>query len=366
MEKENLFISHEKENHGDFRPEIIEEEDGSKTYRIRGVFPKIDSLKSMAEKKEEHFAQEEAIGESEGFEGFPPDYKKGAYDYKKMIPDCGSPSSIEMPSESRLTIGFVRHLQHENNLVSPETKKAFRPQAEKLVDSLNITPEDAVYVVTSTLASYVGNEKGETERFSRTDGTVEVIVDILKEKGIDFQYNQIEEGGVKDDSVIRRLRPALDEFPITSQSHYKEMAEKIKANIVAKKEGRDIPHPDLPKVDAAVFASFVDNQKELEKKTGIGEVSSATVARTLKGLEALDDHFLRGDNLPQGKKRAVVIVGGHGQFGTDISEALLVATDKNFPVLAAGNGGFFRINVALDEGGKSVKEFIINSKNIKG
>jgi hypothetical protein len=366
--KELILSDKRKENQekkGDFSPEKIIEEDGSTTFIIRGVFSKIDSLKSMVDKKTEHFAQERSMVESDYPDGFPPDYKKGAYSYKEMIPDCGSPSSIEMPADPKLTIGFVRHLKHIHNQVDSETQEAFRSKAEKFVDSLNISQDTAVYIVTSTLASYVATENGEVERFSRTDGTAKVIEEVLKERGIDFKYNRIEEGEFENDSTMSKLKSAIDEFPISSKSHYDEMDEKINVNIKADKSGQKIPYPELPVKNNAVFASFTDDPKELDKKTGIGEVSSATVARTLKGFESLDDYFLHGNNLPPNKKRAVVITAGHGQFGTDISEAFFVATDKAFPVLVAGNGGYFRINSDLDKDDRIIKEFIINDNNIK-
>ncbi|HFC76916.1 MAG TPA: hypothetical protein ENJ27_01665 [Candidatus Moranbacteria bacterium] len=363
---EKKLLTWENESLADFEPEVVVEKDGSKTYIIRGVFPKIDSLKSMPEKMSEHFKQEEYPKGLNFVEGFPPDYKKSEYDYKKMIPYCGSPSSIEMPDNLKLTVGFVRHLEHSNNKVSEETQRKFQTQAEKIVDSLGISPDDAVYIITSTLASYVGDEKGAVERFSRTDGTAKVIADILREKGIDFKYNRIQEGSLEKDSVVSRLRPAIDEFPITSQSYYMEMKKRAKANREAKKRGNELPYPDISEMDPTVVASFVENPKELEEKAGIGEVSSATVARTLKGLEALDDCFLRDNKLPKDKKRAVVIIVGHGQFGTDISEAFLVATDEKFPVLLMGNGGFWKMNSDINEGGQNVKEFIINDKLIKG
>ncbi len=363
---EKKLLTWKNESQADFEPEVIIEEDGSKTYIIRGIFPKIDSLKSMSEKMSEHFKQEEYSKGSNFIEGFSPDYKKGEYDYKKMIPYCGSPSSIEMTDSPRLTVGFVRHLEHSNNKVSKETQRKFQTQAEKIVDSLGISPDDAVYIITSTLASYVGDERGVIKRFSRTDSTAKVIADILKKRGVNFKYNRVQEDNPEKDSVISRLRPAIDEFPITSQSYYMEMKKRAKANREAKKKEEEFPYPDISEMDPTVIASFIENPKELEEKAGIGEVSSATVARTLKGLEALDDYFLRGNRIPKNKKRAVVIIIGHGQFGTDISEAFFVATNEKFPVLLMGNGGFWKMNSDIDKRGNSVKEFIINNKVVKG
>lgn len=352
---------------GDSKPKIVNEPNGSKTYIIRAIFPKIDSLKEMAQKKMEHLGQKRdmaKLGLKE--KGLPADYKKDFYSYADMIPVLGSPESIPMPEKPRLTVGFIRHLKHLDNKVSPEDQQSFIPKAEKFIDGLNLTPETAVYVITSPAANYIASADGEVMRHSRTDDTAETVCEILNKKGVNFSLNRIGKDGLHNDSVISQLKRALDEFPVTSESYFSEMESKINSNIEGQKESRRLPYPNLPTKKSAVYASFANNLKELELKTGIGEVSSATVARTLKGFDAIEDHFLREDNIPDNIKRIVVIMVGHGQFGSDISEALQDVTDRKFPLIIAGNGGYFKMNIDLDPDSKAVREIIINDQDMNG
>jgi len=121
------------------------------------------------------------------------------------------------------------------------------------------------------------------------------------------------------------------------------------------KENQPIPYPDFPSKVPTVFASHTEDAREIIQKTGIVEVSSATVARSLKGVDMVEDYFIKG--LGKSNKRKVVIMAGHGQFITNITEALLVATDLKFPMVFAGHGDYFRISAGLDSSGQIVEEY---------
>ena len=308
----------------------------------------------------------------------------GAYDYEKMMGDVGSPESIEMPDPS-LSVAFVRHLKHKENVVSAEDKEAYETRAEELINGLQISPDDEVYVIASPSGQFMasgisaeekprigaGQEGGndgdygmakegvltQIEKQSRTGDTASVIKRVLERRGLKYRENIDSDDGTFGPVDIA-LAKALQEFRVVDDKTYDEAAQAIRENMTAEKEDKETPHPESPKVPSTVYASHAPDVQDLIAKTGITEMSSATVARTLQGLDRLEEELLSKKRAG----RAVVIIAGHGQFGTNITEALQAATNNEFPIVFAGNGDYFHINAARDKEGRVVEEYKFTRK----
>jgi hypothetical protein len=60
------------------------------------------------------------------------------------------------------------------------------------------------------------------------------------------------------------------------------------------------------------------------------------------------------------------MVFAHGQFITNISEALLDITAKKFPIMFADNAGWWKINVGTDDQGQVIEEYVLQSGDKTG
>lgn len=329
--------------------------DGTVVLSIRAKRPHVDTVQMVGRKELSRrvadFEKWRDTDEGMRFSDFPHTtaiYGSGV-DYEVMMGDLGSRRSLEMKESPPLEMAFIRHLKHENNVVSRETMDAFKPRVEKIIEDLGITQDDEVYVIASPSGQYLDNIK-----VSRTQSTADAVIEVLKEKGISFK-TKIDSTDDGLGSVDTALQRSLSEFEVADNALYAESVMKSKANSEALKGGKPLPYPDYASQVPTVFASHTEDVRELLGMTGMVEVSSATVARSLKGVDRVEDFFLNGEG--KGEKRKVIIMLGHGQFITDITEAFFIATDKKFPIIVAGNGDYFTIKAGEDIKGEVVEEY---------
>ena len=327
--------------------------DGTETYTVRAKRPKIAEVWQEARGgKQEILADVESFADESGASQMAAVFG-GDYDYQKIMGEVGSPESVEMADNPPLTVGFVRHLAHVGNVVSPENLAAFEPKAQQIVDDLHISEADEVYVIASPSGqfAFTGLEENdavinsEVVKNSRTSDTAGVIKSVLTDRGIKFS-EKIDPRGDESGAVDSALFKALQEFDIVDEARYAQAVKEGLANLKASKAGEPRPFPEAPSLPPVAYASHAPDVKDLMAKTGMAELSSATVARTLKGLDALEEYFLKGRG--QSDKRKVVILCGHGQFATDITEAFQETTSNDFPVMLAGNGDYFTLDVGLN------------------
>jgi hypothetical protein len=344
----------------DFKPRIEQLPDGGKKYTIRFKRPPVFSrrVKSAQEMLDQTKAQVE-LGLDQ------PAHFKDKIDYKKMLPVIGSPESIPMPSP-KLEVAMVRHLKHKDNVVPGEERNAFLPRIEELLKDLEITEHSKVFLITSSVSEF-DVTSGQLEIRSRTEDTAKAIGEVLTERGIRYSYNNIDNSDEGFGGTTLKVRDGLREFEEDSRL-FGEAIGKFLANIAAKKEGRELPYPDSAySMPPSAYASEAPDLKDLMEKTGVKEMSSATVARGLSAMDALEFHFLEQDQyLGEAVDKVVVLMVGHGQFMTDLSEAVQVATDKKFPILFANNGAYWRINAAKDANGEFVEEWIVEESKRTG
>lgn len=355
-----------EDHRGDGVPSIEELIDGSTRITTRVIRTPVKSLKSKQLIREQVDAQSNAIdAQIQGATGRVlnyPNYKNDSYDYHDMMPDIGSPASIEAePISPPLVIANVRHLVHENNVVTAETASGFTERANNLIDDLDITPNTLVYVISSPAANFeagtAGSDASLPEVHSRTEATADVIRQVLDQRDIRHTDNSLGEGGPMG-TPIDKLRRSLDEFQVSDNALYEESLRQAKANMVAKRAGEDLPYPDAPSVPPTVYASQAPSLQDLELRTGMTEVSSASVAHGMEGIDLLEDHFLKQGNVPADVDKIVVILARHGQFCTNVSEALMDATDGAHPIVFAENGGYAIIQACQTAQGEVVEDYI--------
>lgn len=351
---------------GDGLPYVELLPEGTKRITTRVIRRRVNKVKTSQLKKEQIDAQIEfsEIMAATGRVVSYPDYRNDSYDYHQLMPEIGAPASIEaVPVGPPLVIANVRHLAHDNNVVSPETQDAYTERATNLVDDLEITPNTLVFVISSPAATFEIGPIGSDEApdiNSRTDSTLEVIRAVLDKRGVRHTDNSL--GETESNNLLTaRFRRSLDEFQISDSKVNREVTAKIAANRAALGEGQLIPYPEAPNVPPTVYASEAPNLQDLEAKTGMSEVASASVAHGLEGFDILEDHFLRNGNIPADVDKVVVILGRHGQFCTNVSEALLVATDGNHPIAFAENGGYAMVQACLTSTGEIVEDYIVES-----
>lgn len=337
----------------DFKPKVEKLEDGERfTIRIRRKPVSSRQVKSANEIFEQHNRQI-----AEGLE--PASHRADIYDYKKMLTSVGSPESMEMP-EPKLEIVMVRHLPHKDNSVSAEDVEAYQPKVEQLIDDLDITENSVVYLVPSSTKKFINTEEGIGVK-SRTVDTVRAIAAVFEKKGINYIYDDIDSTKDRIGATTLRVKEGIREFGEDTEKFNQAMM-KFQANLKARQEKRPLPYPDQAyDKHPSVYASEASDLKDLRDKTGIEEMSSATVARGLSAIDALEFYFLKENNVPKEVDKVVVILVGHGQFVTNISEALFEATDGNFPVILAGNGGYWRLKAGVDGQGDVVEEIQIET-----
>ncbi|MEI6267152.1 MAG: hypothetical protein WCP14_04685 [bacterium] len=366
---------HEK-SRGDRTPAVEITSDGGKRLVTRVIRPRVESVKSTKTTpeivKKQVLAQEALIEELSGTDQRVsyPDYRRDIYDYKELMPEIGSPESIDVELVGpKLVIANVRHLEHDNNGVALETQEAYRERASHLIEDLDITPNTLIFIVASRATTYIGGSEGEpTSRVSRTESTIDVIKQLLDERGLKYKDRDFDDIDPETghDAVTGRFRNSLDEFQISDSVTYKKASTQAIANRAAEKEGSPRPYPNSPSVSPTVFASFAVDLQELESKTAMNEVASATVARGLDGFDALEEYFLIEGNIPKGVDKVVIIAGRHGQFATNISEALFVATDHRHPIAFATNGAFALVEASLTTEGEIVEDYIIKTGDVTG
>jgi len=293
-----------------------------------------------------------------------PSYKFDIFDYRRLLPCIGSPENIEMGSP-KLKIALIRHLRHQDNVVVEEDLEGAKPRLNNLLDDLKITDRSKVYLIASLTGQMVST-KTDFEFHSRTEGTAGAIAQLLEERGIEYQLNNIDDSERGFGSTTSRVRDGLREFEEDTMV-YEDAIRKFKANQEAGQSGQELPYPDPAHgMHPAVFASFAKNLKELREKAGVGEMSSASVARGLNVIDAMEGYFLGQGELFKDVDKVVVIMVGHGQFGTGMSEAMHVATEGNFPIFFANNGAYWRMDVGQDKQGEVVEELIMESGDRTG
>ncbi len=330
----------------DFKPRVEILEDGRERYTIRVKRPEarsrqVKDAKTRIEQTKDGYLHTQDI-----------------VDYEKLMGGVGSPESMEM-DEPKLEIAFVRHLMHTENIVPEEAKEEFKPRVKKMLDEMAINDKTKVFIVTTEVGQFQYTAEG-LRKDRRTEQTAEVIREELKNRGIEYELNNIDGEGTE--GIAPMIQYNFAEMPVDS-SRLAEVKEQMKANKVAKESGNLLPFPDAPKLPPFVQASFAKDVKELDYQTGVLEVSSATVARNLKGFDQIEQYFLQGEGkkiIDKGEK-IVVIVVAHGQMGTNMSEALSETTNKEFPILIATTGAYWRVRVAEDNNGKRVEEFIFET-----
>jgi len=351
---------------GDKTPCVEHLPDGSTRITTRVIRPMGGEVKNAQLKKEQIVAQIDfsKIMAATGRVVSYPNYRNDSYDYSQLMPEIGSPASIEaVPVSPPLVIANVRHLAHNNNAVSPDTQDDYIERAANLVDDLGITENTLVFVISSPAATFEVGSIGSTELpdiHSRTDSTLDVIRAELDRRGITHVDNSLGETE-PDNQLTARFRRSLDEFQVSDSKVYRDVTVMIAANMAAMEGGQPVPYPEAPNVPPTVYASEAPSLQDLEAKTGISEVASASVAHGLEGFDILEDHFLRKGNIPANVDKVVVILGRHGQFCTNVSEALLVATEGNHPIAFAENGGYSIVQACLTVTGEVVEDYIVVS-----
>ncbi|HUD11782.1 MAG TPA: hypothetical protein VMS08_05195 [Candidatus Saccharimonadia bacterium] len=362
--------SKEQAHRGDHVPEVEVLEDGRR-FTTRVVRPPVDQVKSPEEKKAQ-VAALEASHQRMADTGRPTaysDYHNDVWDYHKLMPESGAPDSIEVASEEpTLEVAFVRHLKHVSNVVSDETTGSYHERAMHLVEDLGITDRTHVVLIASPSKVFAGSVGNPPEWVSRTESTLDPIRRVLSERGVPYLDNDFGLAGPKASDeegpfslLTGSIRRAFDEYQVADSAVNDEVKLQIAANRQAQRSGADhLPFPDAPTIDATVFASKVPLEK-LEEKTGITEVASATVARGLAGLDTLEEYYLNPDNKPEEADKVVVIIAGHGQFCTDISEALNGATDGHHPIVFAGNGAYSIMQARNTPDGRIAEDYIIRT-----
>ncbi|MFA6421832.1 MAG: hypothetical protein WCV92_00275 [Candidatus Buchananbacteria bacterium] len=332
--------------------DIEENENGSKTYTVRCRRPKIRDVWKDARGGKGEILRD--VASWDGDQDLQAPVFGEGYHYGVMMGDVGPKEAIEM-EKPELEVACVRHLKHEGNVVSPQDLEAYKKRAEELVDSFNIGEDDEVYVIASPSGQWQGQEdSNEAVKLSRTADTAGVIKDVLEEKGIKF-FDKIDPRGDETGPVDSALFKALQEFDIRDDALFGEENKKGIANLRATKAGKDLPHPGALTMSAPAYASQAPNLKDLVDRTGITELSSATIARTFRGLDVAEEYFLNGRG--KNNKRKIVIMCGHGQFVTDITEAFQNTTAGQFPTIFANNGDYFTMQVGKDKEGKIVEEY---------
>ncbi len=345
MEKATSFPK--KLEHGNVGPEIKELGENRTVITTVIERPKVGTVKSPTEKKQQ--IENQTAYQPHSGDSLPPSYQRDTYDYKKLMPTLVPAEDFDSLGGSHLKVAMIRHPKHSDDVVSEQTKQEIAPRIENMIQDLGIDDDTEVYILSSPSGNFIaGSEPGETKKISRTETTADVIKGILKDNNISFRESI-------DDSTDIAVKNAFSEFPISNTQRLIKANKEIRENMRAKKEGRESPFPDMPDMDSTVYASYADLQK-LETKIGIGEVSSATVARGLSGFDAMEHHFLKKESAVTPKK-IVVIVAGHGQFITDITEALSAASDGTHPIVIAGYAGYWIMGAKKTDSGKIIEKY---------
>ena len=339
-------MSFETGKRTDFKPKVEVLEDGREKFTIRVKRPEarsrqVKDAKTRIEQTKDGYLHTQDI-----------------VDYKKLMGSLGSPESLEM-GEPKLEISFVRHLEHTDNIVPEEAKEAFKPRVKKMLDEMAIDDKTKVFIVTTEVGQFQDTAEG-LRKDRRTEQTAEVIREELKNRGIEYAFNNIDGGGTE--GITPLVQNNFAEMPVDGIK-LAEVKKQMAANKEAKQAGEALLYPDAIKLPPFVQASEAKNVQELEEQTGVQEVASATVARNLKSFDHIEHYFLQGegkDIIEKGGK-VVVIVVAHGQMGTDMSEALNESTNKKFPILIASNGAYWRVKVGEDESGEKVEEFVFET-----
>jgi len=352
---------------------LVEDVPGGRRVTMCIMRPEVESLKSFRDKKEdiqrhEEFRARMAQDHPERAVSYS-SYKRAGYDVDRLLGDFGGPQSVErVEGAPQVVVVHVRHLAHEGDVAGAEDREKFRGRAETLVDELHLDDgETMVCVMASSASSFVAEEGG-IRRNSRTESTLDVIRDVLRERGVRFidgglsPQDTIAEGG----STSLRFRSSLDEFPVADTMTMREAARRAAANKKAASEGAPLPYPDDPSKPPTPYASLTSDLELVEEKTGISEVGSATVARGLRGLDALAEYYLDGDGMPSGIQRVVVIAGRHGQFNSGILGSFTDITRRGFPLIFAGNGSYFTTTIERDQDGRVVETYTVETGDKTG
>ena len=93
-------------DHPNFLPQIEQIEGGQRfTIRIKRKAVDSRSVKTASERKEQT-SKQSGLGVKN------PSYKRDSYNYKTMLPEVGSPDSIQMGTP-KLEVAIIRHLKHD-------------------------------------------------------------------------------------------------------------------------------------------------------------------------------------------------------------------------------------------------------------
>lgn len=363
FDQENKALGEGIQNRGDHlaKVEIIGED--SKKYSIRVVDrPAVLFVKPLSEVREQTEAhkiyRDEMLATNSNRGISHPDYKRDLYDYNKLLPEVGTPESIPM-GKPQLVLVPVRHLIHTKNVVPDEAKEEYKKgRGQDLIDDLEITDKSMVVVLNSSVTQFEASES-EVVKNSRTESTMEVVKEILSDRKVDFvDFNDRDK--MPDDMVmvLGNYSRAIDEFSLVDSLVNEQALAHAAANRKAKKDDEALPYPDDPSVPPVVYASEAPNVQDLEKKTGMNEVASATVARVFRGIDQLENYFIKSGNIPDGVDKVIIIAGQHGQYMTDISEALMEVTRGTYPIIFSENGAYQKINIGTNDKGEIVEEFV--------
>jgi hypothetical protein len=288
------------------------------------------------------------------------DYWRDIYDYKKLMPEAGAPDSLPM-KPANLEIVFVRHLNHKDNIVSPEDIAAGKPKLEALIETLNLDNDTEVHLVSSMSGHFAPAGK-EFVFNRRTQDTAQVVMDLMDQANLQYHVNDLD--GKGSEGVTTLVQNDVKEVESISGIFDQAMREFL-ANKKAKLADQPLPYPDGAKWPPYIDASRM-NLEDLQSKRGVTEVSSATVAKNLEAIERIEHYFVKEKKTSAAKKRVVVMVFAHGQFITNISEALLDITAKKFPIMFADNAGWWKINVGTDDQGQVIEEYVLQSGDKTG
>lgn len=338
---------------GDRIPKVEQLPDGRRKISVRVQRPRVDIIKSLGKAEVKARVREFQQANVGGLSDVDVVDAQAIYgsriDYKNLMGTIlpVEPTNMEFVGEP-LEMIFVRHEVHEHNTVSAKTVESYKTRVDEMIRHMNISSNDIVYVVASPSGEFVGTNPDTFIKKSRTEATADIIKDVLKTRGISFvghiDTEEDAEGrptGSKG-SVDSALTTAFQEFEIYDMEAFKGATNKARD-----KRGRN----------PAVQASFAPDVLSLIKETGIAEVSSATVARALKGVDKLEAYFLNDAVGNQPGKRKVVIVVGHGQWTTNITEAMNEATNNKVPIIYSRNGDYFSIEARRTERGDIIEDY---------
>lgn len=403
MATENLEIKTEQ------KEEIV----GKKFEEINGSYvvrtynrPKAGSLavKSVEMIKAQRSAQEEA-----GIPAGLVSHERDLYDPKALFPEIGKREDYPMVGEPRVAVRFVRHLFDifSNDQVKPEFQVAYKDKAAALLDELHITPEDIVVILESATGTVYAtpingpqtvtekplgvNDKKDTPYqyltgdkpmwrpdevvpgafLQRVKQTTNVFREICKERGVAFK-NVLDGDEAEAGSRTVEVRGMLREFDYDHRMIYimlKFLVNNIERD-AAKRENREpkLPYPEVVGIPFPYEAAAMYDLVEMYKYGGPYEVESATVARGLRALDAIEaidreDKDLPENNPDKRKGRLIVIAGGHGQtlsgFSSIIGKATSITEDgkDGMPFVQIKNGDVVKVDIGYDKNGKTVEEW---------